>query len=293
MPVERPPLGHLDPRLLVVLVEQAQLDGLGVLGEDREVGSAAVPVRAQRERPTRPHLGHRIRAPDSGSSSTWPSANGGCREWPGGRRPAHGTRRGWQAKLHASSNPPRPTRSHRSLLIERDPPASPGVSSRRACKQLDVERGDRRVALAARASSARTSRWPGGPGSPPRTARTPLNSSRRPSRVACGDLARRCDRRRTETAPCSPYSSPMNSIGTNGESSVQNAASGRASAGIRSPRRAVADLVVVLGEDHEPLRREVIRRRAEAAAAKARVAAVVDVRAVKRLGELRDGPKSS
>ena len=33
----------------------------------------------------------------------------------------------------------------------------------------------------------------------------------------------------------SPYSSPMNSSGTNGASSVQKAASGRAAAGSRSP----------------------------------------------------------
>ena len=33
----------------------------------------------------------------------------------------------------------------------------------------------------------------------------------------------------------SPYSSPWNSIGVNGDSSVQNAASGRASTGSRSP----------------------------------------------------------
>ena len=73
VPVECSPLRHLDPRLLIVVVEQAQLDVLGVLGEQREVGTATVPDGAEWERPSGPDLGHRISAPDSGSSSTWPS----------------------------------------------------------------------------------------------------------------------------------------------------------------------------------------------------------------------------
>ena len=44
----------------------------------------------------------------------------------------------------------------------------------------------------------------------------------------------------------SPYSSPMNSIGVNGDSSVQNAASGRAVARHPVAEGAVADLIVVL-----------------------------------------------
>ena len=51
---------------------------------------------------------------------------------------------------------------------------------------------------------------------------------------------------------------------------------------------AVADLVVVLVEDDEALGRDVVGARAEAAPAGARVAAVVDVGAAERLGELRD-----
>ena len=46
----------------------------------------------------------------------------------------------------------------------------------------------------------------------------------------------------------------MNSIGVNGDSSVQNAASGRAVGGQPVAEGAVADLVVVLGEDDEALR---------------------------------------
>ena len=53
----------------------------------------------------------------------------------------------------------------------------------------------------------------------------------------------------------SPYSSPMNSSGTNGDSSVQKAASGRSSRAQPVAERAVADLVVVLAVDDEPLGR--------------------------------------
>ena len=80
----------------------------------------------------------------------------------------------------------------------------------------------------------------------------------------------------------------MNSIGMNGDSSVQNAASGRAARRHPVAEGAVADLVVVLGEDDEPLGGHVVGGGAEAAMAELRVAAVVDVGAVKRLGQLVD-----
>jgi hypothetical protein len=51
---------------------------------------------------------------------------------------------------------------------------------------------------------------------------------------------------------------------------------------------AVADLVVVLVEDDEALGRDVVGARAEAAAARARIVAVVDVRAAEGLGQLGD-----
>src|SRR3954462_4416074 len=91
----------------------------------------------------------------------------------------------------------------------------------------------------------------------------------------------------------------MNSIGVKGESSVHSAASGRAStgrggraAGARLDRqavaeRAIADLVVVLVEDDEALRRHVVRARAEPLVPEARVAPVVHVRAAIGLGQLR------
>ena len=55
--------------------------------------------------------------------------------------------------------------------------------------------------------------------------------------------------------------------------------------------RAVADLVVVLVEDHEPLGRHVVGRRAEPAAAEARPGAVVDERPVQALGQVGDPPE--
>jgi hypothetical protein len=54
VPVVRRPLRHVDALLLVAAVEERQLDALRVLGEEREVGSFAVPDRAQRERRARP-----------------------------------------------------------------------------------------------------------------------------------------------------------------------------------------------------------------------------------------------
>ncbi len=50
-------LGHVEPALAAgVLIEQAQLDALGDLGEQAEVGSDAVLGRAQRIRLPWPHL---------------------------------------------------------------------------------------------------------------------------------------------------------------------------------------------------------------------------------------------
>ncbi len=68
VPVEGRALGQLDPCLDVPLVEQAELDPLRVLREDREVRAAAVPRRSEWERPARPD-GHRA----SGTSQTTPS----------------------------------------------------------------------------------------------------------------------------------------------------------------------------------------------------------------------------
>ena len=77
----------------------------------------------------------------------------------------------------------------------------------------------------------------------------------------------------------SPYSSPMNSIGVNGDSSVQKRGERPDLGGQAVAEGAVADLVVVLVEDDELLGAAVVGRRAEAAAAERRVVAVVDVRA--------------
>ena len=62
VPVERRPLVDVDALLAAVLVEQAELDALGVLREEREVRAAAVPVGPERERPPGPHLAAASRA---------------------------------------------------------------------------------------------------------------------------------------------------------------------------------------------------------------------------------------
>ena len=80
----------------------------------------------------------------------------------------------------------------------------------------------------------------------------------------------------------------MNSIGTNGDSSVQNAASGARVGRQAVAEGAVSDLVVVLVEDDELLGRAVVRGRAEALLAKRRVLAVMHKRARERLCEVGD-----
>jgi hypothetical protein len=56
VPVERRPLGQRDARLVVVLVEEAELDVHGVLREQREVRPLAVPGRPEGEGAPRPDL---------------------------------------------------------------------------------------------------------------------------------------------------------------------------------------------------------------------------------------------
>ena len=56
MPVERRALGQLDTPLAIVVVEQAELDALRVLREERKVRSLSVPRRAEGKRPAGPDV---------------------------------------------------------------------------------------------------------------------------------------------------------------------------------------------------------------------------------------------
>ena len=56
VPDERVDLGHRHAGLVASVVEEAELDLLGHLAEDREVGADAVEGRPQRVRRTRPDL---------------------------------------------------------------------------------------------------------------------------------------------------------------------------------------------------------------------------------------------
>jgi hypothetical protein len=69
VPVVRRVLDDLDARLVVVGVEQAELDALGVLGEQREVRPLPVPGGAERERLAGPDV-HPSSAPLSGGRTT-------------------------------------------------------------------------------------------------------------------------------------------------------------------------------------------------------------------------------
>ena len=86
----------------------------------------------------------------------------------------------------------------------------------------------------------------------------------------------------------SPYSSPMNSIGVNGESSMQNAAS--AAHRRREPiaEGAVADLVVVLAKTTNCSGGRSPAGAPKRRAAEGRVVAVVDERTIERLRQIGD-----
>ena len=81
VPAERGALLHLDPLLGAVLVEQAQLDPFGVLGEEREVRAVAVPFRAERERLSRPHAASH-QAGRSQSTASGGSVSVALNGWP-------------------------------------------------------------------------------------------------------------------------------------------------------------------------------------------------------------------
>src|SRR5206468_3771351 len=104
VPVEGGALSDLGAFLGVAL-EQAQLDALGVLAEQREVRPLAVPRRAERERAAGPHLaahpstapanGGRRTSPPSSSTPVWVARTSSAR--------STRTRRSSRAKLHTSS----------------------------------------------------------------------------------------------------------------------------------------------------------------------------------------------
>ena len=143
------------------------------------------------------------------------------------------------------------------LLVDRRsrPRAAAGGGARSAPRRT---RGAPRRRPRAGASSARTSRRPADPARPrPRTRRTsriPCAGPRAVSRAISGSSWSV----KNWNGAVSPYSSPMNSSGTCGAKSVHAAASAAHARIRRSPSGAVADLVVVLRADHEPLGRLVL-----------------------------------
>ena len=132
VPVLRPPLGHLDARLVVLVVEQAQLDPLGVLGEHGEVRAAAVPRGAERIWLAGPDFDHRTSTPESGGSMISASLN--CTSsWVAisTLTPSQGNLVPCPAKLQTTSQTPRRNRSHRAVSSNAIVSASPCGSSRR------------------------------------------------------------------------------------------------------------------------------------------------------------------
>src|SRR5439155_10231023 len=70
VPVEDGVRGDVDALLVALVVEEAELHALGVLGEEREVRPLAVPQRAERERLAGPDLHQRISAVKPAKSAT-------------------------------------------------------------------------------------------------------------------------------------------------------------------------------------------------------------------------------
>src|SRR4051812_38434504 len=69
VPAEGGAFRQVDVDLLAVVVEEAQLDTLGDLGKQREVGALAVPRRAERERLAGTHTDARGRCRGSGGAN--------------------------------------------------------------------------------------------------------------------------------------------------------------------------------------------------------------------------------
>src|SRR5439155_5085319 len=115
VPVQRRALAQVDPRLVVVAVEEAQLHALGVLREQREVGPVPVPGRAEGEGLARPDRAHLSSAPASGGSVTDPSHSSApsCVARTMDER-VTATVRGDSAKLDTGPWSPRRTRSQRA-----------------------------------------------------------------------------------------------------------------------------------------------------------------------------------
>ena len=168
VPVERRALVQLDALLGAVLVEQAQLDARGVLGEDREVRAAAVPVRAERERVAGPDLAALTGPP--------PRRAGAARRRGRRRRPAPARRPAATARRRSW----RGCGTGRARTVSRRPSAravglgAVGAQLGAQRERVAVERAQPGgLARGGSAWSARTSPGPGDRGFPHRTPRTP------------------------------------------------------------------------------------------------------------------------
>ena len=278
VPVERGPLAQLDALLGVVLVEQAQLDARGVLGEDREVRAAAVPVRPERERVAGPDLAgaHRTTAPASRCSApsrTSPAVRTGSPSSGQGSvaevgedaigAAAHGQPAAVRARLGLGALGAQPRAQRERLAVER---AQPGGLP--AAGQLGSLEGHRVLGIGDFLTEGRERRELAAPALPGRLGDLRVD--------VVGEEAKGRDL---------AVFLPLEEHG--GERCQTRQQRGeRARLGGRAVAvGAVADLVVIGGEDDEALGRDVGRRRAEAVPAEGGERAVVDVRAVEGLGE--------
>ena len=285
---------------LLAAVEQAQLDPLRVLGEEREVRPVAVPLGDRvgtgcRARPrSRRDQRSRQRLQLDALFARPRLAVGGDDDL---ASPAHGTSAGPPEKLQTSSSEPRRTRSQRASLVPLDRGGVTGPAARRrAAIRRSYSRGELRVALARELGRARRStRATAGPGSPRRTrergelAPAPLAGRR-------GDLLVDVVGEELERRPLAVLLAHEQH---RRERCQQRAERGQRARLGRQPVAvgAVADLVVVLRRRRRTAR-PARRRRARRSGGRGRSSRlpVVHVRPVERLRELgRRGrtPRSS
>ena len=210
-------------RLVAVVVEEAELDPLGVLGEEREVRAVPVPRRAERER---------LAGPDLHSAASARTVFGvEVGDELDARRGARAGRGG--ARRRRSST------SRGSVAAQRE--------------QLAVERAQLRVARAGSSFECWNVASACGSGSPRcANAANVANSLRRPSRVASAMNGSTWSVKNWN-GRVSPYSSPMKSSGVCGAKSDDRGGEPAHVGGQAVAERAVADLVVILRADHEPL----------------------------------------
>ena len=235
MPVERGALGQVDARLVAVVVEEAELDALRVLGEEREVRPVARPRSrragtARRARPSSPELhGLRVEVRDEldrrrvGARRTRAvdldvdlaaAARGAARSARGRTRAAPRRPRSGRASSARTSRAPagRARRPRRTPRSARTPAADPRASPARCRVDVVGEELERPplAVLLAHEEQRRLRREQDDGGAQPQLVGRAAGRRRRGCRPGRGSALRRRAARQVSrrSSPASPSSEP-------------------------------------------------------------------------------------